>query len=195
VRHFAVIGTRDCSAAQLEWVAGVCAAESGFLDDSVLVTGAAPGIDQAGAEAWLQMSKMGRVLLFLPWPDYEKVWIDQLFMRYPERVDLHLRPILLPEQQTLVQAHHEYWHRLSRGSIALQYRNLEIVRKADAIYATPGTKPWGGGTGLGIRLGLHLEKRMFVFDPLGRNWRCGCTGFTFQPTINHGPEPREGFLT
>lgn len=173
-RQFAVIGTRDITVEHMRWIDAQLQREQQLLDDSALNTGAADGCDQYAAEHWLALSTTGRVKLWLPWDDYNAPWCDKLQQRFPQRVE-RCRTRLIEYERTLVADHHGSWSRVSRGAAKLHYRNYEIVRHADVVYACPGWKPWGGGTAMGIKIATHLRKEVQVYDIQGRDWsHCGC---------------------
>ena len=173
-RAFAVIGTRACTAEQLGWMAKMLDSEWKADEDGVLHTGAAPGIDQAAADNW--MERGGRVVLHLPWSGFEGAWWNKYMAPAKGRDRIYAGVTELTSlQKTLVMAHHPRWQQLSQGGRKLQFRNYSIIRIASPVYATPGTRYGGGGTAMGIKLGLHLKSDVIVFDPTGRDWSsCGC---------------------
>jgi len=185
MRHFAVIGTRDITEAQKEWVRGVLLAEMVTREDDgihesggcgILHTGAAPGVDQFAAEQWLDYG--GSVHLHLPWTTYEHEWVDSIarggahhFLTINDRPpDIHSSVCMD------VAMHHDRWDTLKQGVQKLHLRNHAIVAPCSKIYACPGTAPWGGGTAMGIKLARHYKIECDVFDPiLQRDWSdCGC---------------------
>lgn len=173
MRHFAVIGTRNCTAEQLAWMRQSLDLEKRSRAGQVLHTGAAPGIDQMAAEEWA--SRGGDVVLHLPWPSYEQAWVQRadrergIMAVYPE-------PRLTRDEKAVVAQHHERWGQLSHGSRLLHFRNFGIVRRQAQVYAAPGSAPWGGGTAMGLKLALHFEIPIAVCDALPeRRWTtCGC---------------------
>ena len=173
--HFAAIGTREPAPAQLEqlyrWLGGL----SRTRDNAVLHTGAAPGVDQLAALRWLQDG--GDVHLHLPWPAYERTWVENIVREYGGRRCVVDRPAEPAEDALRLAAlHHPRWETLGRGPRSLHARNVEIVRPVTlGVIALPGTSRWGGGTAMGMKLALHHGLTLRVCDPLGRPWdSCGC---------------------
>ena len=137
--HFAAIGTREPAPAQLEqlyrWLGGL----SRTRDNAVLHTGAAPGVDQLAALRWLQDG--GDVHLHLPWPAYERTWVENIVREYGGRRCVVDRPAEPAEDALRLAAlHHPRWETLGRGPRSLHARNVEIVRPVTlGVIALPGT--------------------------------------------------------
>lgn len=180
---FAVIGTREPSQTQIDWVRGLLEVIATETPDGVLHTGAAPGIDQLAANDWLHQGK--RVHLHLPWKNYEPGWVAMVRKHYPRQgwisIDGNSNGAAQnPKHERFDQIaslHHPLWSTLKPHVRALHQRNVGIIEPCDAVFAAPGTKPWGGGTAMGIKIALHLGKELRVCDPLEntRKWDiCGC---------------------
>lgn len=172
--NFAFIGTREPRPEQLAWMHDQLE-RLRSAGAAVLHTGAALGTDQAAAEAWLGLG--GQVVLHLPWPSYEDTWVRQQSQAHRGRVQVHRDAGTQgPEVRELVAGHHPKWLSMKPGVQKLHLRNYAILRDCTQVFAMPGEKPWGGGTGMGIKLALHLGLELQLHDPVsGREWvECGC---------------------
>lgn len=121
-----------------------------------LNTGAAPGADQAFAEAALIVR--GKVNLFLPWATYEKKWISKL------RGNINIT-VFDPERDSAavesVYKFHPMAKSLKRSVFALHARNYLILDKARfAVLYTP-RGGIVGGTGQAIRIMKEYRKNIF----------------------------------
>ena len=176
--HFAVIGTRDMTEAQREWVDSKLSYELGRCqvsgEKTTLHTGAALGTDQWAAERWCGLGK--QVQLHLPWSAYESYWVSDIRHRYAQQVEIEIEPCLADSDRYNVAVHHPRWDTLSQGAQKLHLRNHAIIASCVQVYACPGIARWGGGTAMGIKLACHYRIACDVFDPvLQRDWsHCGC---------------------
>ncbi|NIN65306.1 MAG: hypothetical protein GTO63_11530 [Anaerolineae bacterium] len=90
-----------------------------------------------------------------------------------DRLSVNLQ--IYDESYDIAEQHHPKWSTLSNGARALHARNVEIVRPCIAVFACPGSAPWGGGTAMGIKIAKHIGVVTEVFDEMERNWdSCGC---------------------
>ena len=145
---YAGIGSRSLSQADLQLCSniGKYLAELGWE----LHTGACTGADQAFAEGAL--SAGGRVLLFLPWPNYEFQWVQSANIRGAYTItDIH------QEAKKSVHKYHPSPGRLSRGAFNLHARNYMIIEGCKFVIAFPSKKLGGGGTGQGLRIAKDLN--------------------------------------
>jgi len=175
---FAVIGTRDPSTEQKQWIEWALEQQR---PDDILHTGACQGVDQIAADAWLQLGR--KVYLHLPWMRYENTWVSHVRHEhkgqgwikvdgYRSKADTDKGK----EARRLASIHHPKWSSLNDAVRALHTRNVGIIRPSMTVYAAPGSKPWGGGTAMGIKIALHLKKTLVVCDPLERQWTtCSCS--------------------
>ena len=173
--HFAAIGTREPSpeqVAQLQrWLDGLARDRS----HAVLHTGACTGVDQLAALHWWSLG--GDVYLHLPWPSYERQWVENVRGEFGHmRCQLDSPSEPAADASRLAALHHPRWDSLGRGPRSLHARNVEIVRPVTlGVMAFPGSSRWGGGTAMGMKLALHLGRTLRVCDPLARTWdTCGC---------------------
>jgi hypothetical protein len=176
--NFAVIGTSSPTAKQRDWVNSVLSELSKGAGLGVLHTGACKGIDQWAAEAWLTLG--GNISLFLPWKRYEVNWITDIKRRYQGRGTISYGISFCSDTNIplieVAKQHHPMWNKLTEPVKKLHTRNAKIIKPCETVYATPGTKPWGGGTAMGIKIARHLKKKLVVLDELNRNWNsCGCS--------------------
>jgi hypothetical protein len=88
------------------------------------------------------------VVVYLPWPGFNA---EALHAGYRVRV-----PPYPKEYEVAARECHSGFDSLSRGPRALHLRNMAIIGDASFVLAWPGDKPWGGGTGTGIRRALQL---------------------------------------
>lgn len=111
-------------------------------------TGAAPGADQTFAEGAL-FSK-GDVLLCLPWPTYEKQWIDGLVgniqLQVIEDTDTYY------EAFNSVDGLHPSANKLTQGAIKLHARNYLILQGVEFVICWTPDGLEVGGTGQAIRI-------------------------------------------
>lgn len=165
--HFAVIGTREPTEQQISHLKEILKNQD--IRD-ILHTGAAVGIDQIAAETWMKLG--GYVCLHQPYASFQWAWIKDMIHTYGS---LESECNLDQEDMQLAEAHHPKWSTLREFVWKLHARNVRIVRGCDIVYAYPGTKPWGGGTAMGIKIATHLDIQVEVYDKLERDWsHCGC---------------------
>lgn len=172
MKHFAFIGTRDPSKEQREWMNTELEVLYKEAPGAILHTGACNGVDQMAANIWLVLG--GNIALHLPWKGYEQGWINHLKQHYSGRGTIRVDG-RNQEYEDIARAHHGRWSAVGRAA-PLHARNVGIVKPCQRVYAAPGTKPWGGGTGMGIKIALHFGKELQLSDPLpGRRWSdCEC---------------------
>lgn len=168
--NFAVIGTRNPTPEQK-------AALATFLQKqpikAVLHTGACEGIDQLGADMWLGMG--GHIALHLPWKNYSKDWVQSLRDNHSGKGTIRVGG-KNHECVAMAAAHHPIWSALKSTAQLFHTRNVSIVRGCEKVWAAPGTSAHGGGTAMGIKVALHMNKTLIVKDAVpGRTWQqCGC---------------------
>ena len=121
-------------------------------------TGGAVGIDQLAARGWLELG--GLVFLALPWIGYERDAVRVLWQQHPGRVAVGYGA--KPAHWALAERLHFAWENMGRGARALHARNARIIDPVDEVFALPGTKSWGGGTGLGIKVAYALGKPVLL---------------------------------
>jgi len=113
-------------------------------------SGNAQGSDQAYAAGGNNVEPHD-VILCLPWWSYEKQAIvqgNQIFVE--DRATL--------EEVHLAREHHPKWSSLSQGVQKLMIRNAMIIIRSKLVVANLNpTKPWGGGTGHGVRIAKSLK--------------------------------------
>ena len=159
---YAGIGSRKLSKEELNvcYLMGVHFSMLGYT----LRTGAAQGADQAFANGALDnCSKMGEgqggVVLCLPWPNYEKYWVDWARNKGAEILVVSDGDAEAVES---VYKYHPKPHGLSRGPLALHARNYRIVKGCNFVMAWPKPNKFGalGGTGQGIRVAEGLGTKV-----------------------------------
>lgn len=177
--RFAVIGTREPTQTQLDWVRESLNLVMGRDDISTLCTGAALGVDQFAAETWAEMG--GKVSLYLPWPSYENDWREMMgHKRQAEKwvSTLSVATVDHAAYEPIAAAHHAKWAGLSQGVRKLHSRNVGIVHGCNKVFAAPGSSVWGGGTAMGIRIARHFSIETEICDGRTRDasfWEhCGC---------------------
>lgn len=147
--RIAGIGTRDLPPEEVEVCEkiGKFCAEAGIRVSS----GNAYGADQAFGRG---VNSVDPTLLdiALPWASYnQEALVDGNVVRsdWPE---LYFQ---------IAAKHHPRWDKLSGGGRALHTRNVGILMplmndQVALVIALPNTtKPWGGGTGMGIKVASH----------------------------------------
>jgi len=156
VLHFAAIGTREPTPDQLDLLYVELAK---LPKDAELHTGAAVGIDQAAARWWWSFST-GLVHLHFPWAGYERCFLSEAHDRWKDRTKI----IAGSSREDLEMACklHPTPYKLTPGVKQLHARNVGIIRASELVIALPGSKPWGGGTAMGVRVAQHLGKPMIV---------------------------------
>lgn len=100
----------------------------------------------------------GLVFLALPWPGYEELAVRELWQQFPGQIALGIES--KKSHWDLAAKIHPAWETLGRGARALHARNVRIIDPVSEVFALPGTKSWGGGTGMGIRVAYELGKRV-----------------------------------
>lgn len=151
----ACVGARALDQTQLK----MCGNIGGLLGElgHEVSTGAAPGADQAFAEACLDAG--GRVHLWLPWTGFEKAWRRRMEGLYNDMVTA----TALSRVSTTLQARAAASMRMlpygiERDSVKrLMGRNFLIVECADAVIAWPGSDAQSGGTRQAMRIGESLD--------------------------------------
>lgn len=166
---FAVIGTREMSSEQRDWVRTILANGD---TSKVLQTGACAGTDQLAATIWMEMG--GMVKCYLPWDTYEMAWRTNVSDAYHGQ----MKAVVVTGESDLAAAHHTRWSTLSQGAQKLHTRNVSIVHGCKLVVACPGDSHWGGGTAMGIKLARHLKIPVYLKDARIRDesfWQyCGC---------------------
>ncbi len=115
-------------------------------DGFVCQTGAAQGADQAFAEGALCGG--GDVSLFLPWPSYEKQWVDGLVGPFSvTSINEFDRMAFLS-----VAEHHPNFAALSRSVRQLHARNWLILQGIQFVICWTPKGLEAGGTGQAIRI-------------------------------------------
>lgn len=152
--HFAVIGTREPTPAQVnlcKWtVAWFCKKHP---TTAVLHTGGAPGIDQIAARKALRCG--ATVVLHLPWYSFEEKFVARWKERYPTKIVTKvIDPISDKTAWESVDTYHPNSAALGSGGRRLHARNYRIVypgtKSVSFVLAFPS--PGGGGTAQGIRI-------------------------------------------
>lgn len=154
---YAGIGARNApqSAKNLMGAIAYACAKHGYT----LYTGAAKGADQAFAEGCIRGG--GRVVLCLPWPNYEHKWIAALQEKALKTGAL-IEVTVIGEDPALahlayesVVQFHPNFNALTQGVQKLHARNYLVLYKAKQVVCwTPGGQTVGG-TGQGIRLAQY----------------------------------------
>ena len=152
MKMYAGIGTRKTPSHIIDimYKTAIILSINGFVCN----TGAAKGAEQIFAKG--AVSGNGLVNLMLPWPSYEKKWIDNLIKLHPEKVLKWLLAKSNKEAFESVRLHPSYTT-LSQAVIKLHARNFMILKKAQFVVCyTPGGKEIGG-TGQAIRIAKSLD--------------------------------------
>lgn len=147
MERIAFLGTRKPNWAPPEWYSlYLTAARRVGEQGRTLLVGADPGADQDAANVALQAG--GSVELYLPWADYEKLWVRRMEERYPGRVSevVFQRDAHTAWVESIVR-----WHPtgkyLSRAVMALNARNYGLLVAAGAAVALPLVRVVKGATG------------------------------------------------
>lgn len=145
----ACIGSRTLGPSELE----LCRAIGRYLATKgyTISTGNARGADQAYGAGGNEIDPR-LVELHLPWPGYE---VGSILAGNRVIVDGGVE-----EYSKIAAGLHSRWNSLGRGPRALHTRNVGIVQGCSQVVAWPGPSTWGGGTGLGMKVGSHFGIRV-----------------------------------
>ena len=158
MKYVAFIGSRDMNQFSEERVllymdAVRAAVQHGY----VVVTGACKGVDQLAAE--VALASGGRVLLVLPYPLYERLWVNETQAKFPENVRVEVyNPENHPVWTESVTKYHPAPTQLSEPAIRMHARNYGIVGRAGWVVALPNFEKGGGGTAQGLRIAAGMNK-------------------------------------
>ncbi len=165
-KHYAGIGTRNpTDQGQL-----ICTRAAKYLAKKrwILNTGACTGVDQIFANSAL--AEGGTVNLHLPWPNYEREWIQTVRRVHGDRVVLVDNSAHDEVAEQSVLYHHPYGRNLKPGAMLLHARNFFILHPhspdepVNFVMALPS--PEGGGTMQGVRLCEGEEIPLIRVDQL-----------------------------
>lgn len=152
IKSLACIGSRNLpvNLAQLLEEIGSWITNSGI----VLNTGNADGSDQHFAAGGNRNPAL--VHLHLPCANYNSARIDcqnKVYFQYDQAIaDLAARV-------------HPAWNNLGPTAKKFLVRNASIVSSSDAVIAYQSySKPWGGGTGHGLKIAEELGKKSFLIS-------------------------------
>lgn len=119
-------------------------------------TGACKGADQAFAEGALK--GYGRVHLCLPWPSYEKAWINNL------HGDIHIQVIDLAYDKVAADSVYRYHPNpsaLKQSVFKLHARNYLIITGVEFVICWTPNGEVSGGTGQAVRIANDLGIKVY----------------------------------
>ena len=137
----AAIGTREKS----DWRTEVCQKLGRWVVQCghTLHSGNAEGSDQDYARGANSVDP-SRVHLHLPWGSFNRGAVQPgNYVHIDGGARLY---------QEIASEFHAKWDSLSQGAKRLHTRNVGIVQPCQLVLAWPSDKPWGGGTGLGMKV-------------------------------------------
>lgn len=151
MKSYAGIGSRKTPKYILEIIQAT--AKLLAVDGYTCHTGAATGADQAFAE------KADTVHLFLPWPSYEKVWVQYL------HTYSNVETTVINNQHTLAFASVDEFHPnpscLTPVIKKLHARNYLIIEGCEFIVCWTPKGETTGGTGQAIRIAKSLDMPVY----------------------------------
>jgi hypothetical protein len=125
-----------------------------------IVTGACKGADQLAADTVLLAG--GKVLLVLPYADYEWHWVQLVQAGFPDQVKVEVYDPAIHQTWTeSVQRYHPAPDRLKEDGVQMHARNYGIVGRAISVVALPNYQKNGGGTAQGLRMATALKIKLF----------------------------------
>lgn len=160
--YVGAIGSRDIGAVdQKVPTLFALAIQYAVIRGCVIKTGAATGFDQLAAEIALESD--GEVKLVLPYPNFEKPWVQSITSRYPNKVEVCWYNPKDPTQKhwaDSVTVYHPAARLLTPTMFNLHARNYGIVEDTVAVIAAPrGLED--GGTGQGIRICRGIGRTLY----------------------------------